>query len=76
MPKAANKYAVDLFDANADTLDILFGTKSSVVVCDTLNTTHENDYLKERLKGYKGEVYKVLKRKTGNVFKRWIWYYQ
>ena len=43
MPKAANKYAVDLFDANADTLDILFGTKSSVVVCDTLNTTPENE---------------------------------
>ena len=28
MPKAANKYAVDLFDANMNTLDILFGEKN------------------------------------------------
>lgn len=70
MPKAANKYAVDLFDSNTDTLDILFGSKSSVVVCDTLNTTPETE--KEQESKYKKfvhllrEVNKDLREKGQN----------
>ena len=70
MPKAANKYAVDLFDSNTDTLDILFGNKSSVVVCDTLNVTPETE--KEQEAKYKKfvhllrEVNKDLREKGQN----------
>jgi len=54
-------YVVVVDDTLLDCVDVTAGLKETGAI--VINTTHENDYLKERLKGYKGEVYKIDARK-------------
>lgn len=42
MPKLANKYAHDLFGIEDKVLELIFGGKSSIKICDTLNVPIEN----------------------------------
>ena len=54
-------YVVVVDDTLLDCVDVTAGLKETGAI--VINTTHENEYLKERLKGYKGEVYKIDARK-------------
>ena len=54
-------YVVVVDDTLLESVDVTAGLKETGAI--VINTTHENDYLKERLKGYKGEVYKIDARK-------------
>ena len=54
-------FVVVVDDTLLDCVDVTAGLKETGAI--VINTTHENDYLKERLKGYKGEVYKIDARK-------------
>ena len=54
-------FVVVVDDTLLDCVDVTAGLKETGAI--VINTTHENEYLKERLKGYKGEVYKIDARK-------------
>ena len=54
-------YVVVVDDTLLESLDVTAGLKKTGAI--VINTTKDNEYLKEHLKGYEGEVYKIDARK-------------
>ena len=54
-------YVVVVDDSLLDSVDVTAGLKKTGAI--VINTTKDNEYLKEHLKGYEGEVYKIDARK-------------
>lgn len=54
-------YVVVVDDTLLESVDVTAGLKKTGAI--VINTTKDNEYLKEHLKGYEGEVYKIDARK-------------
>ncbi len=54
-------YVVVVDDTLLESVDVTAGLKETGAV--VINTTKDNDYIKESLRGYKGDVYKIDARK-------------
>lgn len=54
-------YVVVVDDTLLETVNVTAGLKSTGAI--VINTTKDNNYLKETLKGYKGNIYKIDARK-------------
>lgn len=54
-------YVVVVDDTLLESVDVTAGLKQTGAV--VINTTKDNDYIKESLRGYKGDVYKIDARK-------------
>ena len=54
-------YVVVVDDTLLEAVDVTAGLKETGAI--VINTTHDNDFLKNALKGFKGEIYKIDARK-------------
>lgn len=54
-------YVVVVDDTLLEAVDVTSGLKEDGAI--VINTTHDNEFLKKSLKGYKGEIYKIDARK-------------
>ena len=54
-------YVVVVDDSLLESVDVTAGLKKTGAI--VINTTKDNEYLKENLKGYEGEIYKIDARK-------------
>jgi len=54
-------YVVVVDDSLLESVDVTAGLKTTGAI--VINTTKDNEYLKQNLKGYKGEIYKIDARK-------------
>ena len=54
-------FVVVVDDTLLEAVDVTAGLKEDGAI--VINTTHDNDFLKNALKGYKGEIYKIDARK-------------
>ncbi len=54
-------FVVVVDDTLLEAVDVTAGLKENGAI--VINTTHDNDFLKNSLKGYKGEIYKIDARK-------------
>ena len=54
-------FVVVVDDTLLEAVDVTAGLKEDGAI--VINTTHDNDFLKNSLKGYKGEIYKIDARK-------------
>ena len=54
-------YVVVVDDSLLESVDVTAGLKKTGAI--VINSTKDNDYLKEKLKGYEGEIYKIDAKK-------------